>query len=278
MSPAFRVSTSPNPSRRRWPSALSRWRSTAYWSSISPIRLPAIPESNSSRARIRALELIRHDAAHVLAEAVQALFPGTQGDDRAGDRNGFYYDFYRAEPFTPEDFAAIERRCARSSRATAPSPRKCGRATRRFPRKGRKAFKVELVQAIPPIRDLKIYKQGDWLDLCRGPHMTSTGKIGEAFKIMKVAGAYWRGDSNPDAHRIYGGLCERGRTRRLSEATRRSRASRSSPARGARWTCSISGGSAGAIFWHPKGWTLFQTLIAHMRRAAGDYQEVNARR
>src|SRR5918993_1231826 len=146
----------------------------------------------------RALELIRHDAAHVLAEAVQELFPGTQVTIGPVIENGFYYDFARNEPFTPEDFPAIEAKMREIIARDKPFTKEVwnrDKARQVFAQKG-EAYKVELVDAIPEGQDLKIYSQGDWFDLCRGPHMTSTGKIGNAFKLMKVAGAYWRGDSN----------------------------------------------------------------------------------
>src|SRR5665213_2714751 len=138
-----------------------------------------------TRDDTRALELIRHDAAHVLAEAVQSLWPGTQVTIGPVIENGFYYDFFRNQPFTKEIWSRDQ-------------------AKKTFRDKGEN-FKVELIDAIPADQSLKIYKQGEWFDLCRGPHMTSTGKVGNAFKLMKVAGAYWRGDSNnPMLTRIYG--------------------------------------------------------------------------
>ena len=139
----------------------------------------------------RALELVRHDAAHVLAEAVQTLFPGTQVTIGPVIENGFYYDFYRAEPFTPEDFPAIEKKMAEIIARDKPFRKEIwtrDEAKAWFAAHG-EAFKVELVDAIPANETLKIYRQGDWLDLCRGPHMTSTAKIGNAFKLMKLAGA-----------------------------------------------------------------------------------------
>src|SRR6202047_3484112 len=151
-----------------------------------------------SRDDPRALELIRHDAAHVLAEAVQSLWPGTQVTIGPGIENGFYYDFFRNEPFTPEDFAAIEKKMreivARDKSFTKQIMSR--EEAKRVFRAKNELFKVELVDTIPAGESIKIYRQGDWFDLCRGPHMTSTGKIGGAFKLMKVAGAYWRGDSN----------------------------------------------------------------------------------
>src|SRR5262249_15578457 len=155
----------------------------------------------------RSLELIRHDCAHVLAEAVQSLWPGTQVTIGAGSENGCYYDFSRNEPFTPEDFDAIEKKMREIIARDKPFTKEVwsrDEAKRVFRDKG-ELFKVELVDAIPKDQQIKIYKQGDWFDLCRGPHMTSTGKIGSAFKLMKVAGAYWRGDSNREMlSRIYG--------------------------------------------------------------------------
>ncbi|HET9616684.1 MAG TPA: TGS domain-containing protein, partial [Pseudolabrys sp.] len=155
----------------------------------------------------RALELIRHDAAHVLAEAVQALWPGTQVTIGPVIENGFYYDFYRNQPFTPEDLPVIEKKMKEIIARDKPFTKEVwsrDKAKETFRGMGEQ-FKVELVDAIPADQQIKIYKQGDWFDLCRGPHMTSTGKIGTAFKLMKVAGAYWRGDSNnPMLTRIYG--------------------------------------------------------------------------
>src|SRR6202521_3343382 len=155
----------------------------------------------------RALELIRHDAAHVLAEAVQSLWPGTQVTIGPVIENSFYYDFFRNEPFKPEDFAAIEqkmREIIARDRTFTKQIMSREEAKSVF-RDKNELFKVELVDTIPADQSIKIYSQGDWFDLCRGPHMTSTGKIGTAFKLMKTAGAYWRGDArNPMLTRIYG--------------------------------------------------------------------------
>src|SRR5277367_6769467 len=145
----------------------------------------------------RALELIRHDAAHVLAEAVQTLWPGTQVTIGPVIESGFYYDFFRNEPFTPEDFPAIEKRMREIIARDKPFKKTVvsrEEAKGFFEKKG-EAFKIELIDAIPTDQELKLYSQGEWTDLCRGPHMTSTGKVGDAFRLMKVAGAYWRGDS-----------------------------------------------------------------------------------
>src|ERR1700683_4598818 len=143
----------------------------------------------------RALELIRHDAAHVLAEAVQSLWPGPQVTIGRVIENGFYYDFFRNEPFTPEDFPAIEKRMREIIARDKPFKKAVvsrEEAKGFFEKKG-EAFKIELIDAIPSDQELKLYSQGKWTDLCRGPHMTSTSKVGDAFRLMKAAGAYWRG-------------------------------------------------------------------------------------
>ncbi|WGD31525.1 threonine--tRNA ligase [Ancylobacter sp. WKF20] len=234
-----------------------------------------------TRESPEALELIRHDAAHVLAEAVQELWPGTQVTIGPVIENGFYYDFFRNEPFTPEDFPAIEKKMREIiARDAAFTKEVWDRETTKavFKEKG-EAFKVELVDAIPADQSIKIYKQGAWFDLCRGPHMPSTGKIGDAFKLMKVAGAYWRGDSNnPMLTRIYATAW---RTReeldayivQLEEAEKRDhrRLGREMD------LFHFQEEGPGVVFWHPKGWNLFQNLVAYMRRRlAADYSEVNA--
>ena len=229
----------------------------------------------------RALELIRHDCAHVLAEAVQELWPGTQVTIGPVIENGFYYDFARPEPFTPEDFPKIEARMREIIARDAPFTKEVWKrddVRRLFADKG-EGYKVELVDAIPPGEDLKIYRQGQWFDLCRGPHMTSTGKVGTAFKLMKVAGAYWRGDaSNPMLTRIYGTAWATKEEldaylHRLEEAERRDhrRLGREMD------LFHFQEEGPGVVFWHAKGWTIFQELIAYMRRRLkGDYAEVNA--
>ncbi len=229
----------------------------------------------------RALTLIRHDAAHVLAEAVQGLYPGTQVTIGPVIEDGFYYDFLPQTPFTPDDFAAIEKRMREIVAKDRPFTREewsRDDAKRFFAERG-EGFKVELVDAIPADQTLKMYRQGEWMDLCRGPHMTSTGKVGTAFKLMKVAGAYWRGDSNnPMLSRIYGTAFARqedldAHLKRLEEAARRDhrRLGREMD------LFHFQEEGPGTIFWHPKGWNLFQTLIGYMRRRqeAAGYIEVN---
>src|ERR1700716_2611774 len=230
----------------------------------------------------RALELIRHDCAHVLAEAVQALWPGTQVTIGPVIENGFYYDFFRNEPFTPEDFAKIEQKMreiiARDKLFTKEIMSR-DEAKQIF-RDKNELFKVELVDTIPADQSIKIYRQGDWFDLCRGPHMTSTGKIGAAFKLMKVAGAYWRGDSNREMlSRIYGTAFAKQEEldaylKQIEEAEKRDhrRVGREMD------LFHFQEEAPGSVFWHPKGWTLFQALENYIRRRQDEagFQEVNA--
>jgi threonyl-tRNA synthetase len=234
-----------------------------------------------SREDPRALELIRHDAAHVLAEAVQELYPGTQVTIGPVIENGFYYDFYRPDPFTLEDLPVIEKKMREIIARDAAITKEVwsrDEAKTWFLAKG-ETFKGELIDAIKSDEPLNIYKQGQWLDLCRGPHMPSVGKIGGAFKLMKVAGAYWRGDhNNPMLSRIYGTAWAKQEDldaylHRLEEAERRDhrRLGREMD------LFHFQEEGPGAIFWHPKGWTMFQKVIGYMRRRLkDDYQEVNA--
>ncbi len=229
-----------------------------------------------------ALELIRHDCAHVLAEAVQDLFPGTQVTIGPVIENGFYYDFDRDEPFHPDDFAKIEERMREIIKANEPFSKEVwsrDEAKAYFSAQG-EHYKVELIDAIPDGEDVKIYKQGAWLDLCRGPHMTSTGHTGSSFKLMKLAGAYWRGDSNNRMlQRIYGTAWAsdkdlKAHLHQLEEAERRDhrRLGREMD------LFHFQEEGPGVVFWHPKGWELFQRLTNYMRRRQNDagYQEVNA--
>ncbi|HLH94963.1 MAG TPA: threonine--tRNA ligase [Xanthobacteraceae bacterium] len=230
----------------------------------------------------RALELIRHDCAHVLAEAVQTLWPGTQVTIGPVIENGFYYDFFRNEPFTPEDFAAIEKKMREIIARDKPFTKQVlsREEAKRLFRDKNELFKVELVDAIPAGDEIKIYAQGDWFDLCRGPHMTSTGKIGQAFKLMKVAGAYWRGDSNREMlSRIYGTAFAKQEEldaylKQLEEAEKRDhrRVGREMD------LFHFQEEAPGSVFWHPKGWTLFQSLEQYIRRrqAEAGYVEVNS--
>jgi len=230
----------------------------------------------------RALELIRHDAAHVLAEAVQTLWPGTQVTIGPVIENGFYYDFFRNQPFTPEDFEAIEKKMREIIARDKPFTKEVWsreQAKRVFRDKG-ELFKIELVDAIPKDQEIKIYKQGDWFDLCRGPHMTSTGKVGNAFKLMKVAGAYWRGDSNREMlSRIYGTAFAKQEEldaylKQIEEAEKRDHRKLGREMD----LFHFQEEAPGSVFWHPKGWTLFQILENYIRRRQTEagYVEVNS--
>ncbi len=245
---------------------------------------PAMPRSSSStREDPRALELIRHDAAHVLAEAVQSLWPGTQVTIGPVIENGFYYDFFRNQPFTLEDLPVIEKKMKEIIARDRPFTKDVWsreQAKKTFRDMGEN-FKVELIDAIPQDQQIKIYKQGDWFDLCRGPHMTSTGKVGNAFKLMKVAGAYWRGDSkNPMLTRIYGTAFAKQEEldaylKQLEEAEKRDhrRLGREMD------LFHFQEEAPGSVFWHSKGWTLFQALENYIRRRQTEefgFAEVNA--
>ncbi len=234
-----------------------------------------------TRDNALALELIRHDAAHVMAEAVQELWPGTQVTIGPVIENGFYYDFARNEPFTPDDLPKIEKRMKEIIQRNKPFTKEVWsreKARQVFAAKG-EAYKVELVDAIPEGQDLNIYYQGEWFDLCRGPHMASTGQIGTAFKLMKVAGAYWRGDSNNAMlTRIYGtAFAEQADLDNylhiLAEAEKRDHRKLGREMD----LFHFQEEGPGVVFWHSKGWRMFQSLVSYMRRhLEGTYEEVNA--
>ncbi|MCC7167665.1 MAG: TGS domain-containing protein, partial [Rhodospirillales bacterium] len=228
-----------------------------------------------------ALELLRHDAAHVMAQAVQELYPGTQVTIGPAIENGFYYDFARDTPFTLDDLPKIEARMkeivARDLAIVREEwPRT--KAIEHFKKIG-EFYKAELIAAIPAGEVVTIYRQGDWLDLCRGPHLPSTGKLGTAFKLMKVAGAYWRGDSkNAMLSRIYGTAWANEKDlaaylTMLEEAEKRDhrRLGREMD------LFHFQEEAPGAAFWHPKGWTVFRTLVDYMRRRqeTAGYVEIN---
>ncbi len=227
-----------------------------------------------------ALRMIRHDAAHVLAEAVQALYPGTQVTIGPAIENGFYYDFARNEPFTPEDFPAIEAKMREIVARNASFERSVmerDEAIRFFEAKGEK-YKAQLVRDLPESETITLYRQGDWIDLCRGPHMRGTGDVGTAFKLMKVAGAYWRGDHrNAMLSRIYGTAWrDQGELdaylHQLEEAERRDhrRIGREMD------LFHLQEEAAGSVFWHPNGWRLWRRMEDYLRRRLDDagYQEV----
>ena len=229
-----------------------------------------------------ALELIRHDAAHVMAQAVQELFPGTQVTIGPAIEDGFYYDFAREEPFSPDDLATIEVRMQEIVGRDLPIQREVwGRedAKRTFANIG-ETFKVEIIEdVIPENEEVSVYRQGDWFDVCRGPHLPSTGKLPKAFKLMKLAGAYWRGNSdNKMLQRIYGTAWRdkkelNAHLHRLEEAEKRDHRKLGRKLD----LFHFSDEAPGSVFWHPKGWALFLKLIDYMRKRQEEagYIEVN---
>ena len=227
------------------------------------------------------LELLRHDCAHVMAEAVKELFPGTQVTIGPNIENGFYYDFARDEPFVPEDLEKIEARMHEIVKRDEPVTREVwdrAEAIKFFKDKG-EHYKAEIIEGISGDEEVSLYRQGDFIDLCRGPHLPSTGKLGKAFKLTKLAGAYWRGDSkNEMLQRIYGTCWAEKKQLKaylhmLEEAKKRDhrRLGREMS------LFHLQDVAAGAVFWHPKGWTLYRTLRSYMRERlnAEGYIEVN---
>jgi len=228
-----------------------------------------------------ALEIIRHDCAHVMAEAVQALFPNTQVTIGPAIENGFYYDFAKEEPFTVNDFNKIEKKMLEIITQGKNFTREVwtrDQAINFFSKKGEN-YKTELINDLNADETITIYKQGEWLDLCKGPHMPSTKYIGKAFKLMKVAGAYWRGDSNnPMLTRIYGTAWRNEKElteylHQLEEAEKRDHRKLGKEMD----LFHFQEEAPGAVFWHPKGWELFQTLINYMRKRQdqAEYVETN---
>jgi threonyl-tRNA synthetase len=226
------------------------------------------------------IEILRHDAAHVMAEAVKELYPDTQVTFGPATETGFYYDFARAEPFTPEDLALIEERMRDIVRRDEPISREVwerDKAVAFFAGLGER-YKAEYIGEIPVDEDISLYRQGNFVDLCVGPHLPSTGKLGQAFKLMNVAGAYWRGDSkNAQLQRVYGTAWPSQKELdqylfRLEEAERRDhrRLGRELD------LFHLQEEAVGSVFWHPKGWQLYRVAEAYMRRRleAADYQEV----
>ncbi|MEE8332708.1 MAG: threonine--tRNA ligase [Alphaproteobacteria bacterium] len=227
-----------------------------------------------------ALDLIRHDTAHVMAQAVQELYPGTQVTIGPSIENGFYYDFDRKDPFTPDDLEKIETRMAAIIAADAPFEREvCDRdeAIRRFSDMGEK-YKAEIIQDLPPGEEVTVYRQGDWFDLCRGPHLPSTRHVGKGFKLLKLAGAYWRGDSrNAMLQRIYGTAWRdpkelKSYLHQLEEAEKRDHRRLGREMN----LFHFQEEAMGSAFWHAKGWTLYRAVESYMRARLEEagYQEV----
>ena len=234
-----------------------------------------------TRTTDEGLELLRHDAAHVMAEAVKELYPGTQVTIGPAIEDGFYYDFARDEPFSSDDLESIEARMREIVERDETIEREVWSrddAVKFFREQG-EAYKAEIIESIPSDEDLSLYRQGDFIDLCRGPHLPSTGKLGKSFKLMKVAGAYWRGDSNNAMlQRIYGTAWASDKDlkaylHRLEEAEKRDHRKLGRQLD----LFHFQEEAPGAVFWHPKGWTLFQMLIDYMRKRQDNagYFEVN---
>jgi threonyl-tRNA synthetase len=227
------------------------------------------------------LEVIRHSTAHLLAQAVKQLFPEAQVTIGPVIDDGFYYDFAYQRPFTPDDLAAIEKRMGELAKADEKVTRRVmprDEAVRFFKEQG-EIYKAEIIAGIPDKDEISLYGQGDWVDLCRGPHVPSTGKL-KAFKLTKLAGAYWRGDSrNEMLQRIYGTAWADKKQldeylHRIEEAEKRDHRRIGKELD----LFHLQEEAPGAVFWHPKGWTIFQSLIAYMRQrqAAAGYEEVSA--
>ncbi len=227
------------------------------------------------------LETIRHDTAHILAMAVQELFPGTQVTIGPVIDDGFYYDFARKEPFTEEDLRKIEKKMLAIVERDEPTRRevwKRDKAVEHFKKAG-EIYKAEIIKDIPEEEDVSVYFHGKWYDLCRGPHLTSTGKIGKYFKLMKVSGAYWRGDSNNEMlQRIYGTSWSSQKDlddylHRIEEAEKRDHRKLGKEMD----LFHFREESPGSVFWHEKGWNLFQKLISYMRikQDEAGYKEIN---
>ena len=228
-----------------------------------------------------ALELIRHDCAHIMAEAVQDLFPGSQVTIGPAIENGFYYDFAYERPFTTEDFKIIEKKMIQIIDNNFKFSREVwskNKAIKFFENKGEK-YKAELIKDLPEREEISIYSQGEWMDLCRGPHLPSTKFIGKAFKLMKVAGAYWRGNSsNEMLTRIYGTVWRNEKElekylKQLEEAEKRDHRKLGRQMD----LFHFQDEAPGAVFWHNKGWKLFQILINYMQKRQDNagYEEVN---
>ena len=227
------------------------------------------------------LEIIRHDTAHILAMAVQELFPGTQVTIGPVIEHGFYYDFSRKEPFTEDDLFKIEKRMKEivdRDEITKKEVWKRDDAISYYKDKG-EIYKAEIIKSIPREEEISIYFHGKWNDLCRGPHLSSTGKIGKFFKLTKVSGAYWRGDSNNEMlQRIYGTSWSSQKElddylKRIEEAEKRDHRKLGKEMN----LFHFREESPGAVFWHEKGWILFQNLINYMRRKQrnAEYKEIN---
>ena len=233
-----------------------------------------------TRDNEEALELIRHDAAHVMAEAVQELFPGTQVTIGPAIENGFYYDFAREEPFTPEDLDKIEGKMREIVKRNDPFEREVwdrNDAIAHFEEMG-EAFKAELIRDLPASEAISIYRQGQWHDLCRGPHLPSTGHVGTAFKLQRLAGAYWRGNAEREQlQRIYGTAWRNEKELKAHLTMLEEAAKRDHRRLGREMDLfHLQEEAVGSVFWHPKGWTVYRLCEEYMRNRLedGGYVEV----
>lgn len=250
---------------------------------LSDLSLPITGDANIAivtRKDDEALDMIRHDAAHVMAEAVQNLFPGTQVTIGPAIENGFYYDFARNEPFSTEDLEAIEKEMRKIVERGAAFTREVwnrDEAIKFFKDKG-EYYKAELIEDLPETEEIKIYRQGDWLDLCRGPHMQSTKQVGTGFKLLKVAGAYWRGDNNKAMlTRIYGTAWRdenelKEYLTQLEEAEARDHRKLGNEMD----LYHFQPEAQGSVFWHPKGYVIYNQMEAYIRRRVNNagYKEI----
>ncbi|HLW28040.1 MAG TPA: threonine--tRNA ligase [Kiloniellales bacterium] len=249
------------------------------WDLTRPIEKDAALEI-VTRTHEDALELIRHDAAHILAEAAKEIYPDVQVTFGPATADGFYYDFARDEPFTPEDLEKIEQRMHEIVDRDEEITREVWdrqEAIRFFNEIGEK-YKAEHIATLPEDEEITIYRQGEWLDLCRGPHLPSTKKLGHAFKLLRISGAYWRGDAkNQQLQRVYGTAWEDEKRLKAHLTMMEEAAKRDHRRLGREMDLfHLQEEAVGSVFWHPRGWTLYRTVEAYMRRRleAGGYVEV----
>ena len=262
--------------------AISAQLNGKHWDLAWPIPADASISINSMKDDAAALELVRHDLAHIMARAVQEIWPDVKVTIGPVIENGWYYDFDRATPFTPEDLGVIEAKMKQIINARDPVRTEVwdrARAIAHYEAKG-EPYKVELIAAIPGDEPLRMYWHGDWQDLCRGPHLQNTGQVpADGFKLMSIAGAYWRGDSTrPMLQRIYGAAFLnrddlKAHLHRLEEAAKRDHRKLGREMD----LFHMQEEAPGQVFWHPNGWTIYTTLQDYMRRQQrrGGYVEVN---
>lgn len=262
--------------------AISATVNGAHWDLQWPIDADASIAIHTMKDEVQANELVRHDMAHVMARAVQEIWPATKVTIGPVIDNGWYYDFDRAEPFTPEDLSLIEKKMKEIINKRDPVTTEVWERDRaiEFYKANNEPYKVELIESIPGSEPIRMYWHGHWQDLCRGPHLQHTGQLpGDAFKLMSVAGAYWRGDSNrPMLQRIYG-VAFTSKDKLKAHLTMLEEAAKRDHRKLGREMdlFHFEEHAPGSVFWHPAGWRVFQTLIEYMRRRqdAAGYIEVN---